>query len=497
MRRAEVSSVNRGSTFASLMETAGTQSAEIIFEEYGSLCENTLVICGKGNNGGDGFVIARRLGEKGCKVKVYLPCGEPETGIALDNYKLLDKSVFIDENEFEAAAKNSGVIIDCVFGTGFKGALDEKLSAAADFVNSLPSKTVSIDIPSGAICDEPAVKGGCFKADMTVAISAFKPVHIIKPVCEYCGKVKIAGIGIDDKDFTEAGSNKFTFIQSDVAALLPARPSVSNKGTFGNALIIAGSYAMPGAAKIASKGALVSGAGLVTLAFPDAAYNAVAPAVTEQVMFPCESNDKGTFSSGPAPRLIEKANACTSVLIGCGMGVNGDTAELVGKLLENTEKPLVIDADALNCLSQNTGLLKTCKTKPVLTPHPGEMSRLTGKSVEEITRNPVETALEFTHKYNCVLLLKGANTVISESGSENVYINKTGNSGLAKGGSGDFLAGITVSLIAQGMNPFDAACTAAFLHGDCADSLADFTSERGMTVTKIAEYMPAYLKKYE
>ena len=497
MYLAECIAVERGMTFSSLMENAGTAAAKLIFNEFCDEERNVLIISGKGKNGGDGFVIAGILKNLGCRVKVLLPCGRPTDKISWDNMELLDSETIIETDEFQPLIDECDIIVDAVFGTGFEGTLDGKISALAEAVNKSGKTVVSIDIPSGAICDSAQVNGTCFEADMTLAVSALKPIHIFKPCSRVCGEVRVIDIGITEDDLEKTEGSLFTYSREDIGRLLPARASVSNKGTFGNALVIAGSKNMPGAAKIAVGGAVKSGVGLVTLAFPDAAYAAIAPCVTEQIILPCPSNEDGTFSASALDFLEKKSAGVTAALIGCGLGVNTDTLALVNGVIKHFDIPLVLDADALNCISKNPYILEKSKNKPILTPHPGEMSRLTGKPISEIVADPISSAAEFVKKYNCVLVLKGANTVVCESGSEKVYVNKTGNSGLAKGGSGDLLSGIIVSLLAQGMKPFEAACCAVFIHGDCADAVAGESSERGMTVTDMIDYLPKYFGRYE
>ena len=498
MYSAEESAVSKGVTFAQLMEKAGQACADIIFEEYCNGRPDVLVISGKGKYGGDGFVIARHLKEKGCSVKVYLPCGRPSEGIAADNMELFDADKIIDGGEYSRLIDEAEIIVDAVYGTGFRGELDENCAALAKAVGESGKTVVSIDIPSGAECDTGSVKGSAFRADMTIAISALKPVHVLKCARPFCGRVIKADIGITESDIASGeGRLFFTYTDEDIAGILPARPEVSNKGTFGNALCIAGSRDMPGAAKMASLGALRSGAGLITLAFPDAAYPAIAPAITEQVMFPCPSSAGGTFSADSVPALIKKSASCTACLIGCGMGVTPETSGAVSAFINQISVPLVIDADALNCLSKNPALLRNAKVPVIITPHPGEMSRLTGRGIDEILASPTETAKDFADRFRCTVVLKGANTVVCESGRDEIFICTKGNSGLAKGGSGDLLAGIIVSLLAQGMSAFDAACAGVYIHSGCADETACALSKRGMTVTDIIGHLPVYLKRFE
>lgn len=497
MLAAETRTVERGTTFADLMEKAGSESARIIYDNYCADKKNVLIISGRGKNGGDGFVISRYLTHMNCNTLVLLPCGKPSDEISLNNLNLLDEGTVYETDDYLNLIKYSDIIVDCLFGTGFRGSLDEKCSALAKAVNASGKTVVSIDIPSGAVCDTAEIIGEVIEADLTIAISALKPIHIMKPACRVCGRVTVADIGIVDEDFeSEDGHLFFTLTDEELKEMLPFRPAVSNKGTFGNALCICGSRNMPGAAKIAAQGAMKSGAGLVTLAFPDAAYNAIAPSITEQVMLPCKSDSSGTFSAKSANSLLERAEKCTAALIGCGIGVNEDTKELVSKTIENIRIPLVIDADALNCIAENPEILRKAKAPVIITPHPGEMSRLTGLSISEILANPDRTAIDFSKKYSCITVLKLANTTVSD-GEDRVYINPNGNSGLAKGGSGDLLSGIIVSLLAQGMEPLDAACAGIYIHGGCADFTARLLSERGMTVSDIITCLPSYLKKFE
>lgn len=498
MLRAEQNAVERGETFASLMEKAGTACARIIYEEYCSRPRNILVISGKGKNGGDGFVIARILAEKGCSVKVLLPHGKPRDEISADNYRLLDEKNIFETADYMPLIREADIIVDALFGTGFSGAIEGETAALVNAVNISGKPVISVDVPSGAVCDSAQISGACFCASLTVAISALKPIHIIKPACEVCGTVRTADIGITAEDMkNNDGTLKVCLEKDDIHLMLPDRPSVSNKGTFGNALCVCGSRNMPGAAKMASRAAVHSGAGLVTLAFPDAAYQAIAPSVLEQVIVPCPSDSQGGFSFSAYEIICEKMKKASALLAGCGAGMSPETARLMRKIISHSAVPSVIDADALNALSEDLSVLSRTQAPVVLTPHPGEMSRLTGKSIEEITADPVTCAKEFADRYGCTVVLKGANTVTAAAGRSEVYVNAGGNSGLAKGGSGDLLSGIIVSLAAQGMDISDAAAAGVFIHADCADELADALSERGMSAENILEYLPLYLREYE
>lgn len=507
MYQAECNAVERGMTFPRLMENAGKACADIITKKFCISKENprkVLVICGKGKNGGDGFVIARKLWETGCDVTVMLACGEPKAKDAADMFTLIESTsadiIRYDNNltVLKPYLDKAEIIVDAVFGTGFIGALDQSLSVLAKAVNATKAIKIAIDIPSGANCDSATIEGTVFKADMTVAISAYKPIHVIKPCNTCCGRTVIADIGIKPEDFRKLDTVVCkTYDAADVKALLPKRKPVSNKGTYGHTLCVCGSMKMAGAAALAVNGALRSGTGLVTAAFPMSAYPAIAPKLTESLLLPLESSFDGTFAFAALADILEASKRATAALIGCGLGFTKDTVRLVSNFIKEINVPTVIDADGINAVSKNIDILKEAKAPIIMTPHPGEMSRLCGRSIAEIIANPVSIAYEFAITHGVTLVLKGANTVVCSAESEEIYVNTTGNSGLAKGGSGDLLAGITASFLAQGMMPFEAAACAVYIHGLCADAVAEKTSMRGMLPSDVLDYLPTLFSKFE
>lgn len=507
MYQAECNAVKRGISFPQLMENAGRASASLIIKHFGinkNSKKRVLVLCGKGKNGGDGFVIARALWEAGCKVTVMLVCGEPKAADAIEMFNLVQAAgieVIRYENNLTLLRPyldSAEIIVEAIFGTGFTGSLDHSTSILAQAVNAAKGKTVSIDVPAGADCDKATVTGTAFKADMTIAISAYKSIHIIKPCNKYCGKLAVADIGITDEDFRSIDSvTCFTLNMGDCKKMLPVRKPVSNKGTYGHALCVCGSMKMTGAAYLSVSGALRTGTGLVTAAFPKNAYSALAPKFVEPLLLPLESNAEGTLTPASLKEILSASKRATAVLAGCGIGFNKDTTELIRGLIREIKIPLILDADGINALSTNIDILKEAQAPVIITPHPGEMSRLCGKSVPEILANPIATAYEFAKSRNVTVVLKTANTVVCSPDSENIYINTTGNAGLARGGSGDLLAGIAVSLLAQGMSPFNAAVCAVYLHGLAADAVAQKTSMRGMLPSDVLECLPGLFSKFE
>lgn len=507
MYQAECSAVDRGISFPQLMENAGCACAAIIKKQFNiskSSSKKVLVICGKGKNGGDGFVIARKMWEYGCTVTVMLACGEPKAKDAIDMFSLAEATgvdiVRYDNNLslLKTHIENADIIVEAVFGTGFSGSLDHSLSVLAQAVNSAKAPVIAIDVPAGADCDKATVQGTVFKADTTIAISAYKPIHIIKPNDKYCGKIVIADIGITKDDFKKTDSPVcFTLNAAEIKSMLPKRKTVSNKGTYGHALCICGSMKMTGAACLAIGGALRCGAGLVTAAFPQSAYAAIAPKLIEPLLLPLESNLEGTFAFSATAGIMKASEKATAALLGCGIGFNKDTVRLIENLIKEIKKPLILDADGINALSTNIDILKEAQTPIIITPHPGEMSRLCGKSIAEILANPVSVAYEFAKKHGITVVLKTANTVVCDGKTDKIFINTTGNSGLSRGGSGDLLAGMAVSFLAQGISPFDAAVCAVYLHGLCADYVAEKTSMRGMLPSDVLNALPELFSKFE
>lgn len=507
MYQAECNAVKRGISFTQLMENAGQACAKIIKKQFNISRENkkdVLVICGKGKNGGDGMVIARKLWEYGADVTVMLACGEPKAQDTIEMFSLVEAAgidiVHYDNNltVLKALFDRADIIVEAVFGTGFSGTLDHSLSVLAQAANASKAPIISIDVPAGADCDKAFIGGTSFKAEITIAISAYKPIHIMKPYNKSCGKIIVADIGIIPADYRNMDTPPcLTLGIGDIKNKLPKRKPVSNKGTYGHALCVCGSMRMTGAAYLSVMGALRSGVGLVTAAFPQTAYAGIAPKLTEPLLLPLEPNFDGTFAFSAMADIIEASKRASAVLVGCGIGFNKDTTTLVQNLIKEIKIPMIIDADGINALSTNIDILKEAQAPIILTPHPGEMSRLCGKSVAEIIANPVKTAEEFASKYGVTVVLKTANTVVCNPKASGIYINTTGNSGLSKGGSGDLLAGIMVSFAAQGMLPFDAAVCAVFLHGLAADAVARNSSMTGMLPSDVMNYLPELFSKFE
>ena len=506
MQLVEQYTARYGLSYQRMMENAGSACARNmreIIERENITGKKIIVVCGKGNNGGDGFVIARKFAENGYNVCVLLASGYPSRAEATYMYKhILDLSIptiWLDADRIKAVntIRNADIIVDAVFGFSFYGELSDDMKLLFDEMSHADGVKFAIDLPSGVYCDSGLCANGCVNADYTIAISALKPAHIIHPAADCCGDIVVASIGIPEESYSVVKDYAYTYDKNEVSNLLPKRISTSNKGTYGHVLCICGSRRMPGAAVMCASAALRSGVGLVTVAFPESAYIPVASKLTEAILLPLSENFVGTLSAECIGELERNMNKYTAIVIGCGLGLNEDVVSVVKWVIENAYVPVIIDADGINAVASDISILQRAKSKIVLTPHPKEMSRLNSRSVEEILADTVFSAREFTDKYGVYTVLKSANTVVAVPYKENVYINPTGNTGLSKGGSGDVLAGITGAMAAQGFELAEAVTAAVYIHGYAADSVAQKTSQRGMLPCDVIDELKFVLRDFE
>ena len=467
----EENAVNSGIfSFEGLMKTAGDKVFEIIKNNYNLSDKKIAVVCGNGNNGGDGFVIAQNLRDNGYDVTVITPLGEPKTDTAKFYYNKLC-GIKITQT-FE---DNYGIIIDALFGIGLNRELGKEIICLIEKINFADALRISVDIPSGINCDNGKILAGCINADLTVTFIALKPCFMLPPATDYCGKVTVADIGITPKDFI------FETIEEPKPI---KRKHNSHKGTFGTAVLFCGSYGMLGAAILSAKSCLRSGVGIAKCVLCKSIYKPFTVSVPEAVCVPVRQTLNGSLSSNiNIKKITEKA---TAILFGCGVKNTKSTEKLLKKLILNTNIPLIIDADGINVLSRNIELLKKANAPIILTPHPAEMARLCKKTAAEVEADRVNTAINFAKKYNCYLVLKGANTIVCTPDSE-VFFNMNGNPGLATGGSGDVLAGIIVSKIAQGIPICEALKSAVYIHGNAAEQKTKILGEEALLPSDIIE----------
>lgn len=478
VREIEQAAVAHGISLRTLMRRAGTQAAQWILDH----CPDgrILILCGKGNNGGDGYVAARVLAEAGKTVDILPVDGAPVTDLAQEAAAQLTAHDAIRRIPPDAPIPDHyAVIVDAVYGIGFRGALREPAATILHRANQCHARRVAIDLPSGAVCDTCCADPMTFRADDTLALICPKPVHLHAPSDAFCGRVTVIDLGTPP---TECRPEAAWVQGADVAAMLPPRPEDSNKGSFGRALCVCGSYGMAGAAALAATGALRSGCGLVQLAVPAELYPILAGALWEPIYLPYRQTE-----SDAVCRALPHANA---VLFGCGAGT-GDTADrMLAALLAHGTSPMVIDADGINRLPAHINELDAYRAPCVLTPHPGEMARLTGCTVQAVQAARVRTAREFATAHGVYVVLKGHHTVIAAPDGR-VRICCTGNSGMAKGGSGDLLAGLLTGLLAQKTDAFDAATAAVYLHGRAGDLCARRLHPRTMQPTDMAADLAA------
>ncbi len=473
----------------SLMENAGKNSADIILKAYNVKDKNVLIICGKGNNAGDGFIIARYLSYAGGKVTILLTVGRAFSKEAEKAFSFLPDDV----NILESIDKISDfdIYIDCVFGTGFKGRLPDNIRKIFSEVNLSDGFKVSIDNPSGLTKDNTE---DVFKADLTIDIQLLKTHQFIYPMAEYCGEVVRCDIGIPDEAVETEESNISLIDREYFKNTIKTRNKNSHKGSYGTVCSFCGSRHMPGAAVLAGKSVLKCGSGLLKTFSPFSIHDIVSSNLLESVNFNLPEDREGTIDISLCKMAIkEEIGSSDCILIGCGLSKTDNALKLLNIIFKYSKCPVVIDADGINLLSENINLLDECSTKVVLTPHPGEMARLLNVSVSDIQNNRLDAVLNFTSKYkNVVLVLKGAGTIISDG--KKININNTGNPGMAKGGSGDILAGMTASFIAQKYSLFDACSMAVYIHGLCGDFAAEEKTQYAMQPIDIIEKIPEVFK---
>ena len=481
-----------------------------------------IVLCGAGNNGGDGFVVARILHNQGREVKIFLTA-KPEDlkGDAAINYKSAVKfgvkiypiNKFLTRN-LQLATCNF-IIIDALLGTGLNKEVKPPLSEAIEKINKLKCPVISIDIPSGISSDSGQIMGCAAKSQYTVTFGLPKRGHLLYPGAEYSGKLYIEDIGFPQPLLNSEKIKVNLIEKSDATKLLPERPKYSHKGTYGNVLLIAGSKGKTGAAFMSAKACLRAGAGLVTIGVPESLMNVFQSRVTEEMVLPLPDKGNGTLSYKAVDSILKFLNKKINVLtIGPGISVDDEISKLVRALITESKVPLVIDADGINAIAGRTNVLKKSRVPVILTPHPGEMIRLLGQNTPSLTLPPrgggqgwggdsqlqteiekdrINTAISFAKKTKSYLVLKGVPTVIATP-EGNAFINSTGNAGMATAGTGDVLTGMISAFLAQGLAPQDASMLGVYMHGLIGDIVAEKKGEHSLIASDIINAIPAVFK---
>jgi NAD(P)H-hydrate epimerase len=495
-----------GVPLESLMERAGSAVAAFCLRQYGAMSP-VVVLCGKGNNGGDGFVAARVLTQAGQTVRVVLLGRmdevKGEAAEALARFRRAVSTVIVDEVVDDAALKacipvlqDAGLLIDAVVGTGFKPPLRELAVALREMVEGLDVPVVAVDLPSGWDADsmEQTVQGA-FRADAVVTFTAPKMAHVFGHLTRNkknggtFGPVVVAGIGSPDAAVVSSGG--LTWAGASKAVAEKARDVNSNKGMYGHVLVIGGSYGKAGAPAMASLACLRSGAGLVTAAVPKSILETVAGVTPELMMVALAEGTKGavSFKNLDGAKLDALMKQISVVAVGPGLSTEGDAPAFARHVVEKTTVPVVIDADALNAFAGKTRQLNGKGRVMVLTPHPGEMARLVGLTVKEVEADRIGLARRFAMEHKLTLVLKGWRTLVAHPDGS-IAVNTSGNPAMAKGGSGDILTGIMAAMLAQFPNDVARAVeTAVYLHGLAGDFAAKVMDEHTVLATDTVTHL--------
>jgi len=474
-----------------LMERAGqavAEEAERMLPRLG----NILIVCGKGNNGGDGFVAARLLKASGYTITVFSLAHRdafpPAAQQAFDN---LPKEInlitepdlgLLDEGLIEA-----DLVVDAIFGFSLKGAVRGVASEVIDRINASRKMVLSVDMPSGLEADTGKVYGSGIWADITVTFTAPKVGMLLHPGIERTGEYLVADIGIP-QSLVDEYSGFRALDRLDVFDLFPARSVDAYKNTVGRILVIAGSRDMAGAAVLVARGAYKIGAGLVVFAPPAGIAPVLHSALIEAIVRPQAETEAGTLCMDAYDSLIELAAQYDVIALGPGLTANPQTVELVRKLIVDIEKPMVIDADGLNAVADHVEILSVRKAETVITPHPGEMARLFKVSTQEVLDDPIGFSKRAAIEFGVIAVLKGAVTIISIN--DESTLNTTGNPGLATAGTGDVLTGFIAGFMGQGLNAYDAASVGVYLHGLSADIAVEDISEYCLMASDVIDYLP-------
>ncbi len=486
-----------------LMENAGRGATRTFLQRlYRNDGGRVGVLAGRGNNGGDGFVMARYLAQRGIDVRVYLlSTADRVQGDAAANLKLLagaDVPVIEipDEKHFASRRIDMQHIhywIDAMLGTGLKSEVRGFYRQVIELVNQSARPLLAVDIPSGLHADTGQPQGICIAAAATATFGFAKIGHLIHPGAQMCGTVDVIDIGIPPDTAGTLGHKQYLTQGREVAALLGQRQPDTHKGRTGHVLVVAGSTGKTGAAAMAATSALRSGAGLVTLGIPQSLNPILESQVTETMTLPLPDQGTGLLLEEAFDPIVEASATKQALAVGPGMGTAAHTRNLVSRMIKEIDLPMVIDADGLNNLAGHLGWLEARRSDVVLTPHPGEMARLTGVSTTRIQSDRVAAVRRLAVQSHAHVVLKGARTVIGAPDGT-VWINPTGNPGMASGGMGDVLTGLIAGLLAQGLATADACRAGVYLHGLAADILGD-DGPWGYLATDVMRTIPAAIQR--
>ncbi|HMM05704.1 MAG TPA: NAD(P)H-hydrate dehydratase [Clostridiales bacterium] len=488
-----------------LMENAGLRSADFAAEllaEVGKQAK-VAVICGKGNNGGDGLVLSRHLFNRGFEVEVFcLAPAEDFSPAAKANLQIVSalsiKTTFLhkarDLTLFRLKLMASSLIVDAIFGSGFQGEMEGLAKDVVNTINGVGRPVLALDIPSGVNADNGETAKTVVAADHTVAFALPKLGNVLAPGGEKNGTLQVVDISFPPSLLAEKENDDVLIDEAWALTKMKPRKADSHKGIFGHILVVGGSANMTGSLILAGKGALKAGAGLVTYMMPKSLHEVVKTHNLEAMTFGLPENADGSLGLAAADPILQQTGNKVLVL-GMGLSRTDDSMALVKKILESINCPLVLDADALLALGELNGRKKSHHPL-VLTPHPGEMSRMLGWSIREVQENRLDAVRLAAEKYGAVVVLKGSRTLIA-SPEGKLLVNCTGNAGMATGGMGDVLSGIIGALLGQGLDALTAAALGVYFHGLAGDTAALDKGEMGLNAGDIIGYLPGVLAAYE
>ncbi|UCE82724.1 MAG: NAD(P)H-hydrate dehydratase [Deltaproteobacteria bacterium] len=486
-----------------LMENAGRGATEVMWRYFPDMGgKRVAVLAGGGNNGGDGFVIARHLWQQRVNVVVYcLKKLGSYQGDARSNLEIIQKLDLVVEEVTESAGikklrrklADADLIVDSILGTGLNAPVRGFYRKVIDLVNQLGRPVVAVDLPSGLNASSGQPLGTCIQATVTATLGLPKVGLLVTPGCSFVGHLEVVDIGLPRSVIEIEDAPRIWLEASDLASLIRPRSIDSHKGSFGHVLIVGGSVGKTGAGAMAGLGAARAGAGLVTLAVPASLHGLMEVKLTEVMTEPLAETAEQTVAREALPRIQTLLEGKQALALGPGLSEHKETIQVVLELIESSSCPLVLDADAVNGLAGHLEVLTRAGAPVILTPHPGEMGRLLERSAAEIQNDRLAVVQSFSEKYGVTLVLKGARTLICSSGGR-LAINSSGNPGLASGGTGDVLTGLIAGFLAQGLSSFDAACLGVYCHGKAADRLAIRWGDRGMMATDLLEEIPTVLK---
>jgi NAD(P)H-hydrate epimerase len=487
------------------MENAGRGAVEAILSAYPDIRKRKIaIVAGKGNNGGDGFVIARHLLNQGTSVKVFLLTdpkslrGDAETNFNIFHHmkgEIISVPSSKDYQKVKKSLEYFDLLIDAIFGTGLDAEVRGYYREVIDHLNTLGKPIVAVDIPSGLDANTGKPLGTAIRASLTVTFGLPKVGHLISPGLNYVGSLKVIDIGIPTRLVEEEKIQTHLLEYQEIQKWLsiPRRPN-THKGDYGHLLVIAGSVGKTGAAAMACEAALRIGAGLVTLAIPKSLNSIMEVKLTEVMTEPLPETPKQTLSLRAFNALLRLCENKRAVIIGPGIGTYKETQSLVIKLIRTLDLPIILDADGLTSLAAQPKTLLATKQHLILTPHPGEMARLVQSTAKEIQEDRIGISRNFSQSHHVYLVLKGNRTLIATPKGE-VFINPTGNPGLASGGTGDVLTGMIGGLICQGLDILPSLLISVYLHGLAGDEVAQELGEKSLVATDIIKKIPALLQR--